>query len=185
MVSGPATHSRPPCRVLADEWRLQAGPFFAIAWAISYPSYFQLLLLLWGLLGLPFPQWTAPSKIPGRLLQLGAAVHLVIVAVLCIPGVLDSPPEAFPWVPYGVPFLSLGAQYLFFVGLAVSFFPWGTPTQSRPAPAAAPATAIDAAPASVAVRLISWRRPRVCHPRSDRSIFRVSTGPWPAIASGT
>jgi len=162
--------------VLADELRLQAGPFFAIAWAISYPSYFQLVLLLWGLLGLPFPQWTAPSKIPGRLLQLGAAVHLVIVAILCIPGVLDSPPEAFPWVPYEVPFLSLGAQYLFFVGLAVSFFPWGTPTQSRPAPAAAPAAATDAPTAAAAVRRHRGGGTHGCATRAATAHFHGSIG---------
>ena len=125
---GPDARSRVLCAGPSGWPVMQLGPFFAIAWAISYPSYVQLALLVWGLLGVPFPQWRWPAQLPGRVLQALMAVELVVLAVLNIPGVLPAAPPMAPWVPYDVPFLSLGAQYLFFLGLAASLHRWVAPS---------------------------------------------------------
>ena len=105
------------------------------------------MLLVWGLLGLPFPQWTSPSQRPGRVLQFAAAVQLAILAILNIPGVISRVFPNFPWVPYSVPFLSLGAQYLFYLGLCLSLYPWVAPSVAG-APSPAGQAAIVGAPAS-------------------------------------
>ena len=107
------------------------------------------MLLVWGLLGLPFPQWTSPSQRPGRVLQFAAAVQLAILAILNIPGVISRVFPNFPWVPYSVPFLSLGAQYLFYLGLCLSLYPWVAPSVAGvPPSSSAGQAAVDGAAAS-------------------------------------